>query len=350
LRFRTACRALSLIVVVSLQSPHAFGQIVDDGTRNAARSLAGQGKAAFDTADWDRARDLFHRAYTLVPAPTIALYEGRALAKLRRFVEAEEAYMRAARTELDAESPEPFRKAVHDAEDDLLALQLRMPKVTIVPSGPGAREAELSVTLDGHPLKSALLGVQMPIDPGEHSLRALVPGAAPVQVTFSVVEKQQQKVDLPVPRAGQVAKTPKVVEAGPAAPRVIEAVPSAPKAVAPPEQRPAPWQLPAALVAGGVGVAGLATGVMTGLMAGSRYSNAERECPEHACIEGSAGWETVQSFRTLRTVSTVGYIVGGLGLAGGATLFLLAPKKAPSSVGSVAVWLNVSSVNVAGAF
>lgn len=336
---RTTCRALPLVALVSLQSPGAFGQTVDDGTRNAARSLASQGKEAFDKADWDRARDLFHRAYTLVPAPTIALYEGRALAKLRRFVEAEEAYMRAARTTLDAESPEPFRKAVQDAEDDLLALRTRMPKVTIVPSGPGAREPELSVTLDGHPLKSALLGVQMPIDPGEHTLRAVVPGAEPVLVTFSVVERQQQKVDVLVPRAGHAAKTPHVVKARP--------VPAEP----PPTLRPSQWQLPAALIAGGVGVAGVATGVITGLMAGSRYSKAERECPGHACVEGSSGWDTVQSFRTLRTVSTVGYIAGGVGLAAGATLFLLAPSKTPSSArASVNVWLNVSGVGVAGAF
>ena len=341
MRFRTTRRALSLLTLVSLLSSSAFGQAVDDGTRNAARSLASQGKDAFDKAEWDQARDLFHRAYTLVPAPTIALYEARALVKLRRFVEAEEAYMRAARTSLDAESPEPFRKAVHDAEDDLLALRARMPKVTIVPSGPGAREPELNVTLDGHALKSALLGVQMPIDPGDHILRALVPGAAPVQVTFSVVEKQQQKVDLVVPRAGHAPEPAKVVPATPP-----------PPVAPPPPPRPSQWQLPAALVAGGVGVAGLATGVITGLMAGSRYSKAQRECPDHACIEGGEGWDTVQSFRTLRTVSTVGYIIGGVGLAAGTTFFLLAPARATNAArtGSVNVWLNVSSVGVAGAF
>lgn len=88
------------------------------------------------------------------------------------------------------------------------------------------------------------------------------------------------------------------------------------------------------------------------MMAGSRYSQAKRECPDHACVEGSAGWDTVQSFRTLRTVSTVGYIVGGVGLAAGTTLFLLAPAKATSTgrTGSVNVWLNVGGVGVAGAF
>jgi hypothetical protein len=345
LRFRSTWRALLLVAIASLPSTSAFGQAVDDSTRNAARSLASQGKEAFDKADYERACDLFHRAYTLVPAPTIALYEARALAKLRLLVEAEEAYMRAARTGLDAESPEPFRKAVHDAEDDLRALRARMPKVTIVTSGAGASDPQLSMTLDGRALTGALVGVELPIDPGQHTLRAVVPGGEPTALAFSVVEKQRQKVELAVAAGGeQAAVAPKPLAV---------AVPVAPKKTSPElEQRPSPWQSRAGLIVGGVGVVGVATGVITGLMAGSRYSTAKRECPEHACVEGGAGWDAVQSFRTLRTVSTVGYIVGGVGLAAGTTLLLTAPSQPSSAAraGSVNVWLSVGSVGVAGVF
>lgn len=342
MRFRSTCRALLLVATASSFSPCASAEPVDDSTRNAARSLASQGKEALDRAQYERARDLFHRAYTLVPAPTIALYEGRALAKLHRLVEAEEALMRAARTPLDAESPEPFRKAVHDAEDDLAALQARMPKVTITTSGPGASDPELSVTLDGRPLASALVGVELPIDPGEHTLNAVAPGGEPVQVVFSVVEKQRPQVDLLVP-AGHHAEAPK--------PAVV-APPPPPPTEPPPKPAPTPWQRRAGLVVGGIGVAGVATGIVTGLMAGSRYSKAERECPDHHCVEGGAGWDDVQAFRTLRTVSTVGYIVGGVGLAAGATLYLTAPSR-PSGgtqTGALGLWVNVGSAGVMGAF
>jgi len=326
-----------------LVSPRAFAQTVDDSTRNAARSLASQGKEALDKSDWERARDLFHRAYTLVPAPTIALYEGRALVKLHRLVEAEEAFMRAARTSLDAESPEPFRKAVHDAEDDLLALRGRMPKVTIVTSGPGASDPQLSVTLDGRPLASALVGVELPIDPGDHTLHAVVPGGQPTELAFSVVEKQRQRVELAVAN-GQASAAPKpIVVATPAA---------APPAPPEPQPAPSPWHKRAGLIVGGVGVAGLATGIITGILAGNRYSAAEQECTDHTCVEGSAGWDAVQSFRTLRTLSTVGYIVGGVGLAAGTTLFLTAPSQPTNSARarSVNVWVSASSVGVAGDF
>lgn len=332
-----------LVATASSFSPCVSAQPVDDTTRNAARSLASQGKDAFDKADYERARDLFHRAYTLVPAPTIALYEGRALAKLGRLVEAEEALMRAARTSLDGESPEPFRKAVHDAEGDLLALQARMPKVTIVPTGPGASDPELSVTLDGRPLASALWSVELPIDPGEHRLGAVTPGGEPVRVTFSVVEKQRPKVELLVPARHQVATPPQPV---------VVSAPPPPPSEPPPAPAPMPWQSRAGLIVGGVGVAGVVTGIITGLMAGSRYSKAERECPDHHCVEGTDGWDALQSFRTLRTVSTVGYIVGGVGLAAGTTLYLTAPTRPASGprAGKLSVWVNVSSVGLAGAF
>lgn len=343
MRFWSTGRALLLFAVATLASPKAFAQAVDDSTRNAARSLASQGKEALDKSDWDRARDLFHRAYTLVPAPTIALYEGRALLKLHRLVEAEEAFMRAARTSLDAESPEPFRKAVHDAENDLLALRSRMPKVTIVPSGPGASDPELSVSLDGRPLASALVGVELPIDPGEHTLRAVVPGGQPTDLTFTVIEKQRQKVELAVAGGHAAAAPPPVVVAAPVV---------APQAPPEPASAPSPWHKRAGLIVGGVGVAGVVTGIITGILAGNRHATAARECTDNTCVEGGAGWDAVQSFRTLRTVSTVGYIVGGVGLAAGTTLFLTAPSQPANSARarSVNVWVSASSVGVAGAF
>lgn len=341
MRFQSTCRALGLAALSTLLSSNVLAQAVDDNTRNAARSLAGQGKEAFEQADFEHARDLFHRAYTLVPAPTIALYEGRALTKLRRFVEAEEAFMRAARTTLDAESPEPFRKAVRDAEDDLAALQVKMPKVTIVTSGAGASDPALTVSLDGRPLKSALLGVEMPVDPGTHTLSAVAPGGAPTQVSFTAAEKQRQKVELVVQAGGKAA---------PAIAPIVK--PEAPHEPPPRESAPSPWHARSGFIAGGVGVAGVVTGIVTGLMAGSRYKEAERECPEQHCVQGGAGWDKVESFRTLRTVSTVGYIVGGLGIAAGTTLLLTAPRKSTASAQakSVNIWVGPASVGLLGAF
>lgn len=317
-------------------APSAWSQPVDDNMRNAARSLAGEGKDAFDAQSYARAVDLFHRAYALVPAPTIALYEAQALVKLGRLVEAEEAYMRAVRTQLDANSSEQFRVAVADAERELSELQPRIPKIVITVTGPAAGKADVQVELDGKPLKAAVIGVGLPIDPGLHVLRAVASGGEPAEVRFRISEKEQQRLE--------IAPVPGPIEAAAVAP-VLR--PTPPPAVPKPRRT---WQKPLAIAAGGVGVAGLATGIVTGLMAGSRHSTAERECPRRVCTEGSAGAQALDSFHSLRTVSTVGYVIGGVGLAAGAALLFTAPASAPEQVASVEVWVGAGHVRVLGAF
>lgn len=335
-RLRVLGLALSLSCAALTSAPHAWSQQVDDATRNTARSLAGEGKDAFDAKNYARAFDLFHRAYALVPAPTIALYEAQSLIKLGRLVEAEEAYMRAIRTTLDAHSSEQFRAAVQDAERELAELQPRLPKATIVITGPAAGSTDVQVTLDGKPLPPAMVGVGIPVDPGRHVLRAVASGGEPSEVSFEISEKEQRRLEIaPVP--GEVAAPPPVVRAD-----------TAPPDVAPKPQRP--WQKPLGIAVGSVGVAGLATGIVTGLMAGSRHATVERDCPGKVCTEGSAAADALESFRTLRTVSTIGYVVGGVGLAAGAALLLTAPPSSSQSARSVEVWVTAGGVSVQGAF
>ena len=323
-------------------APSAFAQEVDDSTRNAARSLASQGKDAFDAKDYARAADLLRRAYALVPAPTIALYEGQSLTRLNRFVEAEEAFMRAMRTPIDAHSPEQFRKAKHDAEQELAALRPRIPKVTIVVTGAGAGAPNLAVALDGKAVKNALLGVEMPIDPGDHVLTTGA-GGERREASFSIAEKERKSVEIE-------ALAPTDAAAPVAPPEATPPPESKPRPEPPPPQQPqASWQKPAAFVVGGIGVAGLATGIVTGLMATSRHATAEKECPNRVCTEGSAGADALDSFRSLRTISTIGYVVGGVGLAGGITLFLLAPAQ-PANRSSLRLKIGARGAELEGAF
>jgi hypothetical protein len=312
---------------------------VDDKTRNAARSLAEQGRSVFDRGDFARAQDLFHRAYGLVAAPTIALYEARSLAKLGRLVQAQEAYLRAVRTKLTADSPEPFRKAARDAELEEISLESRIPKVTIAVTGPGARTPKLRVTADGEPLEPELIGVEMPINPGAHVLMASAPGIEPSRVSFTIEEGAAKRVEIEV-------AAPVAVSAP--APHLSDRSPVVQPAPRKDVRAGGTWQRPAAYAAGAVGAAGLVTGIVTGAMAGSRYSQAKQACPNHVCVEGTSGADDLNAFRSLRSVSTVAYVVGGVGLAAGIALFVLAPsEKSPASAG---LWLGPSNVSVRGTF
>jgi hypothetical protein len=321
-------------------------QVVDDSTRSAARDLASQGKASYARGEYEQARDLFHRAYTLVPAPTISVNEARALVKLHRLVEAAEAYMRAVRTSLDSGSPEQFRKAVRDSETELLTLRPRIPKLTIVAVGPGSGDPNLTVTFDGAPLNPAVLGVETPVDPGEHRVSAKAPGGEEVDQTFTLDEKQKKRVELVVPAGLEplAASDAPSVAMPPPAPG-----PRTPAADATHTSGP-PLQRVLGFVALGVGAAGLTTGIVTGLMAASKYSQAESGCPNRACVAGTEGNDALQAFRSLRTVSTVSYVVGGVGLAGGVALILTLPARSPAQSGTVHPWVGAGSAGITGVF
>jgi len=81
------------------------------------------------------------------------------------------------------------------------------------------------------------------------------------------------------------------------------------------------------LVVGGTGVAGLVVGSIFGLVSKSTYDNAFRnEC--HGTTNGCStkGEEDGQNAHTQAVVSTVGFIAGGVLLAGGAVLYFTAPN------------------------
>ncbi len=78
----------------------------------------------------------------------------------------------------------------------------------------------------------------------------------------------------------------------------------------------------------GVGAAGLVVGSVSGLVAMSRHSTLESDCPTGKCR--SSDQSTIDGFRTMATVSTVGFVIGGVAAAAGGALLLTAPRPAQS--------------------
>lgn len=314
----------------------------DDATRDAARDLAHRAGDAFQKGDYKTAQDLYHRAYALVPAPTLSLREARALEKLGRLVEATEALVRTRRTPLDDSSPKAFRDAVAEADAELASLKPRVPKLAISVSGPGRDDADLVVKMDDRSVPAALIGVAAPVDPGKHHLVATTAHSrADADVELKEGESRAAKLEL-------VAQE---TTAAPPAPPTSAPVDTAPA------RQPAAAEHPAAprvsrsyaYVAFGVGAIGLGTGVITGLMAANRHSSAVQNCPDNRCVEGSAGADDVSAFRSLRTISTVGYVIGAVGVGAGVALFVLSrPQEAPHA--AVAAYVGPGSASIAGRF
>ena len=327
------CTALALLLATESASAQ-----LSDADKGTARALAQQGQDALDKRDFATAADRFARAGELVHAPTLALGLARAQVGLGKWVVAAETYNRLLHEPTPAAAPPAFAKALADARKDLAALEPRIPSVTIVVKGaPSAR-----VTLDGTPVPSAALGVARPVDPGKHAVRAEADGFASAQSAFTVAEHKNEAVTLTLEhgRATPPENTPPVVAAVPtvgagSSPPSGSAIP--PKiadgtTAPPPASSPRPFRKTLGFVGLGVGGAGLILGAVTGGLAIPKHNALETTCPDGMCTLHEA--DAVGSYHLLTTLSTVGFIAGGVLATTGLVLVLTAPRAAaPASSG-----------------
>lgn len=317
-------------LMVALLAPSSFAEI-DEPRKAAARELAHQGTAALESGNHATAEELFRRAHELVPAPTLSLRRARALVQLGRLVEAAEVYRRTVQAPLGPEAPRVFGEAVRDAEAELAELEPTIPRLHIVLDAPASVASSAELRLDGQVIPAARRGIAMPVDPGPHQITASTPGGA----------HARRVVDLEVGSVRSVRLT-LLAPPGSWTPSAAQ-----PAGAAPPLGERGASQRTLAYVSFGAGAVGLGVGVTAGLLALQRHEAVEASCPGQVCVEGTAGADDLRSFRTLRTVSTIGYVVGALGAGGGLALLLSAPE--PRSTALVP-YLGVSAAGVRGRF
>jgi hypothetical protein len=194
----------------------------------------------------------------------------------------------------------------------------------------------VGVSVDGATIVDHLGGAALPVDPGEHTF------------TFDA--------------AGRTTERKLVVVEGVKLRREVIVLGAPAPATSPPTaQRPeSTTGTPAnggggtmrllAFVAVGVGVVGLGVGIGAGLAATSKHSTLEGECPHAPSCPTSASGD-LDSFHTLRTASTVSYVIGAVGVVGGAVLFLTTlSRKTSTSTAGVHPWIGLGSAGLSGRF
>jgi hypothetical protein len=313
-RFPSLCALACL--AAGLFAPPLFAQ--SDSDRATARSLGTEGQLALEGRDYKAAEDRFRRADSLVHAPTLMLGLARALAGQGKYVEAQEAYNRIIREGLPPGASEPFKRALADAKKEVDSVSPKIGGATIsVHRAGGADVPGARVLLDGSPVSNASLGVRRSIDPGSHLLQVSADGFKPAEVRFDVAEGTA--VDQPVTLEADLSATQP--------PGTVSPTPM-PLATAGGEQPGAsqggskvravlPW------VAFGVGAAGLVTGSVAGGLAMGKHSDLANVCKPD-CPPNSKG--DLNSYHAVATVSTVGFVVGGVGVAAGVVLLITRPK------------------------
>jgi hypothetical protein len=324
-----------------------------DEQRAGARSLATEGALAFNEGRFKDAVELFGKAESLVHAPPHLLFMARAHAKLGQFVKAREAYMKIVKEQLSPNAPQAFRDAQVTAEEERKLVEPKIGRLVVKVEGADTAK-DLSVSVDGQPISAVLLGVPQPMDPGTHTVTATATGfkAQPASVTLKEAERGAVTVKMEVdPNAAAPVAAP--VAGAPAGGALVTTDTGAPPSDAGPSGGSNGLRI-GSYVGFGVGVVGVALGTVFVLKSSSARKDADEAAKDCPCDDRSELAQKIQGLdddaRGAKTLGIVGFVVGGVGIATGVTLFVLSSKKQEPQAARVEPFVGLGSLGVRGAF
>jgi FimV-like protein len=281
-----------------------------------AKALVAEAKTAAKQKRWPTAVEALEKADALDPSPQTKLDLARALVQLGKLVAAGKVLHEV------VDAPKSRGPVAAAAKKLLADVERKVAWVRVVTKG-GAG-ASSSTTIDGDEVDP---GTEIAVDPGEHLVVVEADGFEPTEKRITLAPGEREDVELRLARAA--------------------AAPTAP----PPAREAGASKLPA-IVAFGVGAAGVGVGAIFGAMAFSETSRVEDECSGQNCP--SRVREALDTAKTNGTISTVAFVVGGVGVATGVVLLLTSGKSKPAPEGadrvSVRPYLGPTQAGVTGAF
>lgn len=196
-------------------------------------------------------------------------------------------------------------------------LALEVPTLTLMlpPDAP----PNAHVLRDGVAFQRPALGIALPVDPGEHVIVLQIPGQPPSEQRISLAKRDKKTLEIKLPKA---APPPKGVLEPPG----------------PPPATGSSGRRMAGYVLGGVGVASIVVGSVTGGLVFSKKGTITSNCQGADC--NHTGLDAVNDAKALGLASTVTFLAGGAALVTGAVLVFTAPKAARAKTGDVPRWLR----------
>ena len=281
------CALPALIAVCAAAAP-AGAQPVDPHKLAAAQALLDEAQAEMDKKDYAAACPKLEEVTRLLPngvGGRLALarcYDGagRLASAWTAYVVAQAAADEAHRSSYEAEA--------HARAE---ALEPRLARMTVeVPDAVRALPG-LAIECDGVPVGPAQWGTPVPVDKGRHVVAATATGKA----------RWEQVVEVGADGARVSVQVTGLADA---------------KVESPAEQTasPGPW------IVGGIGVAALIAGAVTGGIVVAEKGVANAHCtagPPPTCMD-QTGLDAASKVRTLGPVTTVALTVGAAGVAAGA--------------------------------
>ena len=300
-----------------------------DASKGAAIALFDDASRVMSQGTFAEACPMLARSNEIAPSGGTLLTLAECYEKNGQFASAFTAYNEAAvRAQSAAKAdPEIFaRAAAARVEQRVSWLTVNMP-----PSKPGR---EMTMTRDGQVVPSAAWATPVMLDPGPHTIEVRAAGVAtPWKNTFKLGQAAERKViDVPdltapaQPAGGAAAATAPTPEA-----------PSHPGQAA----EPGSTQRLLGIGLGGVGVVGVALGVVFGLTASGKDGDAAKHCRTETLCDPE-GVSLGKEADDAAAISTIAFIAGSAAIAGGVILYLTAPRA------STTAWTTRLQMNARG--
>lgn len=324
MRPRTLPALLAALVVLSLAG-RASAQSDD------AQRLFEQGMKELEAHNYPVACDAFAQSHRIEPKPgkvfTLAACEtewGRLASAVKHYTEYLAIYRSLPPDKQAAQGQRP-----NEAKRQRDAIEPQIPLLTLIlpPSAP----APTRITVDGEPVDPARLSAPLPVDPGDHLIVTQAPTGQRSEARIHLEKAQRATLRLsvpaPQPTAGNHAPAP--------SPAPEPGDGSAPKDGRSPGATASPSaRTIVAFASGGVGLAALIVGGVTGGLAASKASIVADHCgeavnstDETACDR--VGLDAAADAQGMARASDITLGVGAAGVIVSVILFATAPSARP---------------------
>ncbi len=300
--FVATCAAVSLASAVAL---------ADSPDPAAAEALFREGRERAEAGDWARACPLFVESNRLDLALGTSMNLAACEEHVGKLATAWERYGELLEVLPPADDRRPF------VAESVARLERVVPRLTILLGAPLVDGT--TVTRDGVDLGSASVGVELPADPGPHSVVVVAPGRA--ARSYAVVLAPGQRLTLRAETGAPIA------EAGGT-------------------DRPPGAHVPtAAWIVGGIGVSALAVGAFLGVRALSERSASDGLCTMGVCRD-QAGLDDYDAARSEALGADIALGIGAVALAVGGYWVVTSMTGARSSPAAASLRVTPSGVGL----
>lgn len=283
-----------------------------------AKQLWTRGRQSLAAGKVDEAVEKFQAASELHAKPQYLLDLARVLVQTGELVVAVELLNQVSTTN-DPSSG----LAIAAAKKLLKEVEPRLPWIKITVKGPPAGEAV--TTIDGERVDAS---GEIPFNPGEYAIAAEADGFTTGAKTVTLKEGAHEEVILQL--EATAADAPKDEAA------VEEEDDDGGSSIVPP------------LIAFAAGAAGVGLGIGFGAVAFGQTSDIEERCGGNVCPPEEQG--ALDEAKRSGTISTVGFVIGGVGVATGIVLLLASGGDEEDDVGALTPVIGPGQLGVRGHF